>query len=103
MPLHQRPEEKSFVFHALGEVLCNVKAASFSSRSVTSDVLTMYRVNQKAVARLKAREIPVERVEDDELEAGEGEYEGAEIIESLLSSQAEFVVSEDWDDGMSVE
>lgn len=101
--LYIKDRKKSFAFHAFGEVLCNIKAASFSSRSVTSDILATYRVNQKVVARLTAREMPVESVEDDEPEVEEGEYEGAEVIESLLSSQAGLVVYEDWDDGMSVE
>lgn len=99
--LYIKDRKKSFVFHTFGETLRNIKAASFSSRSVTNDILATYRVNQKVVARLTAREMPVEDVEGESED--EGEYEGAEVIESLLSTQAGLEVDEDWDDGMSVE
>lgn len=93
--LYQRDRNKSFVFHAFGEILCDIKAASFPSRRVTNDLLATYRVNQKMVARLTAREMDVENAEDEaeEEEGADGnEYEGAEVIETLLSSQGNW----DW-------
>ncbi|KAJ5664860.1 uncharacterized protein N7477_007308 [Penicillium maclennaniae] len=71
----------------------------WSSRSVIHDVLATYRVNQKMVARLTARETLTkpEAVEEDA-----DEYEGAEAIESLVSSQG-WEVHDYFDDGMSVE
>lgn len=100
--LYQRDRNKNFVFHAFGETLCNIKAASFPSRNVTNDILATYRVNQKMVARLTAREELVAKVEDDP-DPDELEYEGAEVIGSLLASQGGLEYGDDFDDGMSVE
>jgi hypothetical protein len=97
--LYQLRPNGTLSFHAFGEALCQLKARSQSSRSITHDVLATYKVNQKMVARLTAREA---LAEPEAVEEDADEYEGAEAIESLISSQGlEFY--DDFDDGLSVE
>ncbi|KAJ6107159.1 RNA-directed RNA polymerase [Penicillium sp. IBT 18751x] len=97
--LYQHHPHSTLPFHAFGEALCQLKASSQSSRSVIHDVLATYRVNQKMVARLTARET---LTEPEAVEEDADEYEGAEAIESLVSSQ-NWEVHDYFDDGMSVE
>lgn len=54
-----------------------------------NDVLATYRVNQKMVARLTAKEELVANVEDD-ADPDELEYEGAEVIESLWLARGDW-------------
>jgi hypothetical protein len=97
--LYQCHPNGTLPFHAFGEALCQLKASSQASRSITHDMLATYRVNQKMVARLTAREVPAEL---EALEEDIDEYEGADVIESLISSQG-LKLHIDVDDGMSVE
>lgn len=97
--LYQHHPHSTLPFHAFGEALCQIKASSQSTRSIIHDVLATYRVNQKMVTRLTARET---LAEPEAVEEDADEYEGAEAIESLISSQG-LEAHDDFDDGMSVE
>ncbi|KAJ5323313.1 RNA-directed RNA polymerase [Penicillium atrosanguineum] len=97
--LYQHHPHSTLPFHAFGEALCQLKASSQSSRSIIHDVLVTYRVNQKMVARLTARET---LAEPEAIEEDADEYEGAEAIESLISSQG-LEAHDGFDDGISVE
>jgi len=97
--LYQLHPNSTLPFHAFGEALCQLKSTSQPSRSITHDVLATYRVNQKIVARLTAREV---LAEPEAVEEDADEYEGAEAIESLISSQG-FEIYADFEDGWSVE
>ncbi|KAL4805969.1 RNA dependent RNA polymerase-domain-containing protein [Aspergillus unguis] len=89
----KRPRS-SFVLHAFGEQLCQIKSRSHPSRTVTHEILACYRVNKKVVARLQAQD-------DAEEEEYEDAYEGHEAIEAMLYRGAGGYY--DPDDMMSVE
>ncbi|KAI9045379.1 RNA dependent RNA polymerase [Aspergillus affinis] len=91
----------SFWLHAFGEILCQIKANSLPSRTVTHQVLSCYRVNPKVVARLSAQDA----VEDGEENEDGGEYEGHEAIEAMLFGTQMHAPGGyyDPDDSMSVE
>ncbi|KAL2866274.1 RNA dependent RNA polymerase [Aspergillus lucknowensis] len=93
---YQKQPQSSFAFHAFGEVLCQIKSRSLPSRTVSNEILTCYRVNQKVIARLKAQ--------GEEEEDSEGdEYEGHEAIEAMLYGTAGVGGYYDPDDRLSVE
>ncbi|BCR94783.1 RNA dependent RNA polymerase [Aspergillus luchuensis] len=90
----------SFVMHAFGEVLCQIKSSTLPARSVTSEILSCYRVNQKVVAQLTAQDV-VE--EGEERLDGEDEYEGHEAIEAMHFGMRSSGGYFDPDDCLSVE
>ncbi|GLA59156.1 hypothetical protein AtubIFM55763_000004 [Aspergillus tubingensis] len=90
----------SFVMHAFGEVLCQIKSSNLPARSVTSEILSCYRVNQKVVAQLTAQDV-VE--EGEERLDGEDEYEGHEAIEAMHFGMRSSGGYFDPDDCLSVE
>ncbi|KAJ5407581.1 hypothetical protein N7509_001464 [Penicillium cosmopolitanum] len=67
----------SFIFHAFGETLCQLKTEAVPSRLVTHDVLACYRMNQKTVAQLTEAGPPGEEEDDDQ-------YEGKDAIETFF-------------------
>ncbi|KAE8359838.1 RNA dependent RNA polymerase-domain-containing protein [Aspergillus caelatus] len=79
---YKKHPESSFVLHAFGETICELKASSVPSRSVVNEILACYRVNQKVVARLTAGDM----VEDEDSDGGD-EYEGADAIAMLQATQ----------------
>ncbi|KAL4926072.1 RNA dependent RNA polymerase [Aspergillus undulatus] len=87
----------SFVLHAFGETLCQIKSRSLPSRTVSHEVLACYRVNNKVIARLQVQD----GIEDEETEGGE--YEGHEAIEAMLYGTQGVGGYYDPDDSMSVE
>ncbi|KAL3481823.1 RNA dependent RNA polymerase-domain-containing protein [Aspergillus californicus] len=96
--LHKKHPQSNFVIHAFGEELCQIKSRSFSSRTVTNQILACYQVNKRVIARLK--------VQDGEEESGDGgDYEGHEAIEAMLYGTPTTGVGGyyDPDDHMSVE
>ncbi|GMF78351.1 unnamed protein product [Aspergillus oryzae] len=95
--LYKKRPESSFVLYAFGETLCELKASSVPSRSVVNEILACYRVNQKVVARLTARDT----VEDEDSDDG-NEYEGADAIAMLQATKLSGGYY-DWDDDLSVE
>lgn len=88
----------SFVLHAFGEYLCQIKSRRFPSRTVSNDILACYRVNQKVIARLWVQNNGEEGDEDE----GD-EYEGHEAIEAMMYGTAGVGGYYDPDDQMSVE
>jgi hypothetical protein len=76
---YQKYPQRSFVFYAFGETLCDLKAAATPSRRVANDVLACYRVNQKMVAHITAGELDAE----DSAGSGAAEYEEEDAIEAL--------------------
>ncbi|KAI2931794.1 hypothetical protein CBS147320_2475 [Aspergillus niger] len=90
----------SFVMHAFGEILCQIKSSALPARSVTSEILSCYRVNQKVVAQLTAQDV-VE--EGEERLDGEDEYEGHEAIEAMHFGMRSSGGYFDPDDCLSVE
>lgn len=77
----------SFVIHAFGEILCQIKASTIPSRTVTNEILACYRFNQKAALQLTAREVPASGEEVDEFE-----YEGEDAIEAIFLHGTQQVV-----------
>ena len=72
----------TLVFHIFGEELCELKTATMPSRSITHEVVAIYRVNQKMVSHLSASELPGDIIEED------GEiYDGEDAIEALLDTK----------------
>ncbi|PLB45957.1 putative RNA-directed RNA polymerase [Aspergillus steynii IBT 23096] len=98
---YKKRPSSSFWIHAFGEVLCQMKANSLPSRTVVYEVLSCYRVNPKAVARLSAQNAS----EEDEDDGEAGEYEGHEAIEAMLYGTPMQALGGyyDPDDSMSVE
>ncbi|RAK98924.1 RNA dependent RNA polymerase [Aspergillus ibericus CBS 121593] len=89
----------SFVMHAFGEILCQIKTSTLPARTVTTEMLSCYRVNQKMVSRLTARDA----LGEEETLDGEDEYEGHEAIEAMLFGMRPSGGYYDPDDCMSVE
>ncbi|KAL4939158.1 hypothetical protein BDV06DRAFT_41649 [Aspergillus oleicola] len=87
----------SFVLHAFGEYLCQIKSRSLPSRAVSHEVLACYCTNNKVIARLQVQD----GIEEEEV--GDGEYEGHEAIEAILYGTQGVGGYYDPDDGMSVE
>ncbi|KAL2830657.1 RNA dependent RNA polymerase-domain-containing protein [Aspergillus pseudoustus] len=94
---YKKQPRSSFVFHAFGEALCQIKSRSLPSRTVSNEILACYRVNKKVVARLKARD----GEEGEESESGE--YEGHEAIEAMYFGTTGVGGYYDPDDQLSVE
>ncbi|KAE8374230.1 RNA dependent RNA polymerase-domain-containing protein [Aspergillus bertholletiae] len=92
--LYKRHPESSFVFHAFGEALCQLKASNVPSRLVINEILACYRVNQRVLARLAAKDM----VEDEDSDCGD-EYEGADAIAMLQGTQLSTGYY-DWDDSL---
>lgn len=72
---YKKYPEASFVIHAFGEILCQIKASTMPSRTVTNEILACYRFNRKAESQLTARDVPASGEEVDEFE-----YEGEDTI-----------------------
>ncbi|OJJ83120.1 RNA dependent RNA polymerase [Aspergillus glaucus CBS 516.65] len=89
---YKKCPEASFVIHAFGEILCQIKASTIPSRTVTNEILACYRFNQKAASRLTAREIPASGEEVDEFE-----YEGEYAIEAMCLHGTQQVLGGYWD------
>ncbi|KAJ5182540.1 hypothetical protein N7492_000156 [Penicillium capsulatum] len=73
---YNKSRSSTLVFHIFGEEICDLKSATVPSRSITHDVLAIYRVNARMVSQLSAGQLPG----DDEAEV----YDGEHAIESLL-------------------
>ncbi|KAJ5272501.1 RNA-directed RNA polymerase [Penicillium angulare] len=71
-----------FVWLAFGDVLCDLKAETLPSRSITNVSMACYKVNQKFVSQLTATELPANNMESEGF--GEFTYEGEEEIEALM-------------------
>ncbi|PWY90801.1 RNA-directed RNA polymerase [Aspergillus heteromorphus CBS 117.55] len=95
---YQQHPHSSFVIHAFGETLCQIKTSTRPARSVTNEILACYRVNQKVIKQLTARD-----AEEEDDTNGEDEYEGHEAIEAMLFGLRPSAGYFDPDDGMSVE
>lgn len=81
---YKRYPDASFVIHAFGETLCQIKARTVSARTVTNEILACYRLNQKAASQLTAREVPeVDYGGVDEFQESGNEYEGEDAIEGI--------------------
>ncbi|KAI9930061.1 hypothetical protein ASPWEDRAFT_102291 [Aspergillus wentii DTO 134E9] len=94
---YKRYSHSSFAIHAFGETLCQIKAATLPNRIIANEIVACYRVNQKVVSQLTAKEVP----EEDE---GEGdEYEGQEAVEAMMQGIQMPGGYYDLDDGISVE
>ncbi|KAL4952540.1 RNA dependent RNA polymerase-domain-containing protein [Aspergillus filifer] len=87
----------SFVLHAFGEHLCQIKSRSLPSRTVSHEILAFYQINNKVIARLQVQD------GSEEEEAGDIEFEGHEAIEAMLYGTQSVGGYYDPDDGMSVE
>lgn len=95
---YKRYPVSSFVLHAFGEYLCQIKSKTLPSRTVSNEILACYRVNQKVIARLQVQDGGKEEDEDE----GD-EYEGHEAIEAMMYGTAGVGGYYDPDDQMSVE
>jgi hypothetical protein len=95
---YRRYRNSFFPFHAFGDTLCQLKASSMPSRTITNDVVACLRVNQKLASRLVAGELLVHNTEVED-----SQYEGEDaILEAVLMSQ-DAKYFDELDDGMSVE
>ncbi|KAL4917963.1 RNA dependent RNA polymerase-domain-containing protein [Aspergillus aurantiobrunneus] len=94
---HIQSAWSSFVFHAFGEYLCQIKSRTHPSRTVSNEILACYRVNMKVIARLQVQD------GGEEEESNGGEYEGHEAIEAMLYGMAGVGGYYDPDDRVSVE
>jgi hypothetical protein len=91
---YQRWPRTSFLLHAFGEKLCQIKASCSASRLVTNEVIACYRVNQKLVSHLTTNLVP-----GIEADIDLDEYEGQDAIEAMVSLQ----MDDGWEDGWSFE
>lgn len=95
---YRRHRNSFFPFHAFGDALCQLKASTAPSRTVTNEVVACLRVNQKMASRLVAGELLGHNAEVED-----SQYEGEDaILEAALLSQNVRCYDE-LDDGMSVE
>lgn len=77
---YSKSRSSTLVFHLFGEEVCDLKTATLPSRSITNDVLAIYRVNPRMVSQLLAGELPGN---EDEAEV----YDGEDVIQALLQGQ----------------
>ncbi|KAL4902404.1 hypothetical protein BDW74DRAFT_180905 [Aspergillus multicolor] len=75
---YRKAPSSSFVLHAFGEYLCQIKGRTVSSRTVTHEILACFRVNKKVITRLQVQGGAEEEENDGD------EYEGHEAIEAML-------------------
>ncbi|KAL4868533.1 hypothetical protein BDV12DRAFT_102303 [Aspergillus spectabilis] len=94
---YKKQPQSSFVIHAFGEILCQIKSRSAPFRTVSNEILACYRVNKKFIARLKVLD------GDGEEESESPEYEGHEAIEAMLYGTTGVGGYYDPDDRLSVE
>ncbi|EAW12686.1 RNA dependent RNA polymerase [Aspergillus clavatus NRRL 1] len=94
---YQKHSHAAFTIHAFGEVLCQMKASSLPSRSVTNEILACYRVNHKAISQLTAKDTVDEESEDAE------EFEGEDAVEAIMYAMHMPGGYDDAEDDMSVE
>lgn len=95
---YRRHRNSFFPFHAFGDALCQLKASTGPSRTVTNEVVACFRVNQKMASRVVAGQLLVHGAEiEDTPDDGEDA-----ILEAVLLSQDVRYLDE-LDDGMSVE
>ncbi|CEL04270.1 hypothetical protein ASPCAL05400 [Aspergillus calidoustus] len=94
---YKKQAHSSFVFHAFGEVLCQIKSRTLPSRTVSNELLACYRVNKKVVARLKTQD------GEEEEESGSDDFEGHEAIEAMFFGTTGVGGYYDPDDQLSVE
>ncbi|KAJ5637138.1 hypothetical protein N7490_007017 [Penicillium lividum] len=79
---YERYRDKNvFPWFAFGDTLCELKAETLPSRSMTNTIYSCYKLNQKMVANLTASELAACTVESG---FGGDEYEGEDAIEALL-------------------
>lgn len=97
---YKKCPEASFVIHAFGEILCQIKASTMPSRTVTNEILACYQFNQKAASQLTAREVPASGEGVDEFEC-----DGEDAIEAMCQHGTQQVLGGYWDpdDTFSVE
>ncbi|KAJ9256631.1 hypothetical protein DTO212C5_8995 [Paecilomyces variotii] len=91
---YARYPQSDFVYYALGETLCRIKTGHAPARLVTDMMYSCYKFSIKTSQRLASKL--------DE-EDSDGEYEGQEAIEALLSRGESIGFEYDDDDNASVE
>lgn len=80
---YQRWPNGSFTWLAFGDTLCDIKAETAPSRSITNNALSCLKVNKKLVSQLTAGELPCAANADG---PNEGDFfEGEDAIESFAS------------------
>jgi hypothetical protein len=95
---YRRHRNSFFPFHAFGDALCQLKASTVPSRTISNEVVACLRVNQKMASRLVVGELLVHNAEVED-----SQYEGEDaILEAVLMSQ-DAKYYDELDDGMSVE
>lgn len=95
---YRRYRNSFFPFHAFGDALCQLKASSSPSRTVTNEVVACLRVNQKMASRVVAGELLVHGAEAEDSQYDE---EDAILEAALLSQDVRYL--DELDAGMSVE
>ncbi|KAL4883059.1 RNA dependent RNA polymerase-domain-containing protein [Aspergillus karnatakaensis] len=94
---YRKQPQSSFVIHAFGEILCQIKSRSAPFRTVSNEILACYRINNKVIARLKVND------GEEEEQSESAEYEGHEAIEAMLYGTTGVGGYYDPDDRLSVE
>lgn len=79
---YPKSRSSTLVFHIFGEEVCDLKTATLPSRSITNEVVAIYRVNPRMVSQISASELPGA---EDEAEV----FDGEDAIEALLQGQGE--------------
>ncbi|KAJ5737645.1 uncharacterized protein N7483_002770 [Penicillium malachiteum] len=84
---YQRWSSSSFAWLAFGDELCDLKAETMPSRSITNNALSCFKVNHKLVSQLTASDVAVNISESDEFSDDDFKYEGEDVIEALVLSE----------------
>ncbi|KAJ5702597.1 RNA-directed RNA polymerase [Penicillium malachiteum] len=99
---YQRWSSSNFAWLAFGDELCDLKAETMPSRSITNHALSCFKVNRKSVSPLTAADVAANIAESDEFTDDDFKYEGEDVIEALLLSE-DVGYFDGLEDGLSIQ
>ncbi|KAJ5716519.1 hypothetical protein N7493_008430 [Penicillium malachiteum] len=99
---YQRWSSSNFAWLVFGDELCDLKAETMPSRSITNHALSCLNVNRKLVFQLTAIDVAANIAESDELTDDDFKYEGEDVIEALLLSE-DVGYFDGLEDGLSIQ
>ncbi|KAJ6007534.1 hypothetical protein N7540_011510 [Penicillium herquei] len=99
---YQRWSSSSFAWLAFGDELCDLKAETMPSRSITNNALSCLKVNRKLVSQLTASDVAANIAESDEFSDDDFKYEGEDVIEALMLSE-DVGYFDGLEDGLSIQ
>ncbi|KAJ5626669.1 hypothetical protein N7528_004096 [Penicillium herquei] len=99
---YQRWSSSNFAWLAFGDELCDLKAETMPSRSITNHAFSCFKVNRKLVSQLTAADVAANVAESDEFTDDDFKYEDEDVIEALLLSE-DVGYFDGLEDGLSIQ